>query len=61
MCLDRGKEIRMLGLQATTTRLRFHAGGAAQDLTEVNINLTAVIQAGGWKSTRMVAMISTVD
>jgi hypothetical protein len=27
--------------------------GAAQDLTQLDIDLAAITQAGGWKSTRM--------
>ena len=30
-----------------------HPLGAAQDLAELNIDLAAITQAGGWKSTRM--------
>jgi hypothetical protein len=28
-------------------------GDAAQDLAELNLDLAAITQAGGWKSTRM--------
>lgn len=31
----------------------FHQVGAAQDLAELDIDLAAITQAGGWKSPRM--------
>jgi hypothetical protein len=44
---------RRLAEGAITIQVTSEAGGAAQDLLALNIDMASVMQAGRWKDTRM--------